>query len=395
MPIVYCNQAFTEITGYTHEEVFGTNCKFLQNDDRDQEGIVTMAKAIQKGKACRVLIRNYRKDGSLFWNDLSITPLFNENRKLTHFIGVQNDVTEIQNANNQLEQYANKLEGKVAERTKEIEATVQKLVENNLILEDQIQETKLAENMAQLSQAQFNAIAENFPNGFIVLFNADAEIVYLEGEELKRMNLNNADFEGKNIDVIPIFSKGQIAEIKQDLLRTIAGESLSFETEFRNNFYSVNTTPLRSNEESMVWALMVYNNITEQKKGQIELAKALRAEQELNELKSRFISMASHEFRTPLSAILSSAILIGKQNEPGMEERRIKHVSRIHTHVKHLVVILNDFLSLSKLDEGKLQAKPQQFELIEYCKTVIDEMESTKKEGQTIRLTQVIKYRFL
>ena len=385
LPIVYCNNAFTEITGYSLEEVFGKNCQFLQNDDRDQEAIITMAKAIQKGEACRVVLRNYRKDGTLFWNDLSITPLFNEKKKLTHFIGVQNDVTEIQNVNSQLEQYADKLEENVANRTKEIEATVQKLVENNLILEDQILETKLAESKAQRSQDQFNAIAENFPNGFIVLFNADSQLVYLEGEELKRMNLNKADFEGKYIDEISIFSKRQIDQIKQDLFKTIAGNSLSYEVKFGDFSYAVNTTPLKSEEESIVWALFVYNNITEQKKVQEKLAAALKEEQELSELKSRFISMASHEFRTPLSAILSSAILIGKQNEPGMEKRREKHVSRIHTHVKHLVVILNDFLSLSQLEEGKLQAKPQRFELIEFCKIVIDEMESTKKEGQVIQ----------
>ena len=389
MPIIYCNVAFTEITGYSREEVIGANCQLLQNDDRDQEAIVTMAKAIQKGEACRVLLRNYRKDGSLFWNDLSITPLFNENGILTHFIGVQSDVTEFHDVNSELEQYANKLEEKVVNRTKEIEATVQKLVENNFILEDQIRETKLAESMAQLSQAQFIAIAENFPNGVIMVFNSEFELVYLEGEELKHSNLNKDDFEGKHIDEMPIFSKKQIDQIKQDLLRTIAGESLSFETEFRNNFYAVNTTPLNSNDESIVWALMVYNNITKQKKIQVELAKALKSEQELSELKSRFISMASHEFRTPLSAILSSAILIGKQNEPGMEKRREKHVSRIHTHVKHLVVILNDFLSLSKLEEGKLQAKAQHFELIEYCKNVIYEMEATRKEGQSIRFKHI------
>ncbi|MEH6512698.1 MAG: PAS domain S-box protein [Maribacter arcticus] len=384
-PIIYCNFAFTEITGYSREEVIGENCQFLQNDDRDQEAIVTMAKAIKKGEECRVFLRNYRKDGTQFWNDLSITPLFNENQRLTHFIGVQNDVTEMQNAKNQLEQYANKLEEKVADRTKAIESTVQKLVENNLILEDQIQETKLAESKALRSQAQFNAIAENFPNGFIVVFNADYELIYLEGEELKRMNLNKINFEGKHIDDIPIFSKRQINQVKQDLFKTIAGKSLSFEVEFGDFCYAVNTTPLKSEEESIVWALFVYNNITEQKKVQEKLAKALKEEQELNELKSRFISMASHEFRTPLSAILSSAILIGKQNVPGLEERREKHVSRIRTHVKHLVVILNDFLSLSKLEEGKVEVKAQYFELIEYCKIVIDEMELTKKEGQVIQ----------
>jgi len=390
MPITYSNSAFSRMTGYKKSEILGRNCRFLQDDDRDQTEIKTLAIAIQKGSPCRVTLRNYRKDGSLFWNELTITPLYSKNQRLSHFIGVQNDVTEIQHAKKQLNSYADKLEEKVVERTKELEVTVQKLVETNINLEDQIQVTKRAENKAQHSQAQFTAIAKNFPKGLIVVFNTDFELVYVEGEELKRFDLKKADFEGKHIDNIPLFSKMQSERIKEDVLKTIKGESLSFEVEFQNDFYAVNTTPLKSDGEGIFWALFVYNNITEQKNVQEGLAKALKVEQELNALKSRFISMASHEFRTPLSAILSSAILIGKQNEPGKEERREKHVARIRTHVKHLVVILNDFLSLSKLEEGKVDARPQSFELIQFCKIMIDEMESTKKEGQTIQLKHTV-----
>lgn len=386
LPIIYCNRAFSKLTGYRRSEILGKNCRFLQEEDRGQEAITTMAKAIQKGEACHVVLRNYRKDGSLFWNELTITPLYDEDQKLTHFIGVQNDVTEVHQTKKQLEDYADKLEEKVKERTKEFESTVQKLVETNLSLEDQIQETILAENRSQRSQSKFTAIAKNFPKGLIVVFNADFKLVYMEGEELKRLNLNKNHFEGKHVDDIPIFSDQQVEGIKEDIIKTIKGNSLSFEVEFKDNNYAVNSTPLKSYSENNARALFVYYNITEQKKVQEKLAKALKVEQEVNELKSRFISMASHEFRTPLSAILSSAILIGKQNEPGKEERREKHVARIRTHVKQLVVILNDFLSLSKLEEGKVQVKPQHFELIQFCKILVDEMTATKKKGQTILL---------
>lgn len=209
----------------------------------------------------------------------------------------------------------------------------------------------------------------------------------MEGEELKRLHLKKEDFEGKGIDEIPIFSKEQIESIKQDINKTIKGRSLSFELEFQENCYTVNSTPLRSDAETIVWALFVYHNITDQRKVQNKLAEALQVEQELNELRSRFISMASHEFRTPLSAILSSAILIGKQNEPGKEERRMKHVTRIRNNVKNLVVILNDFLSLSKMEEGKVKANPQHFELVHFAKLLVAEMESIKKDDQIIRLT--------
>lgn len=387
LPIIYCNKAFSRITGYRQSEVLGKNCRILQNDDRDQDEIKTLALAIQNGEPCRVTLRNYRKDNTLFWNELTITPLYDKGQKLTHFIGVQNDVTEMQRAKKQLEEYANKLEEKVAKRTKEIESTVQKLVAANLTLEDQVQETKLAENKAQRSQALFSAIARNFPRGLIVVFNSDFELTYIDGEELTRLVLNKSDYTGRRIDDISILSKNQIEGIKKDIQKTLAGQSLSFEVEFKKNSYSANSTPLFSNGNKIVWALFVFHNITVQKQVQEGLAKALRTERELNDLKSRFISMASHEFRTPLSAILSSAILIGKQNEPGKEGRRIKHVQRIRHNVKNLVVILNDFLSLSKLEEGKVSASPQSFELIQFSKLLVEEMESNKKKGQRIHMT--------
>src|SRR5690606_23875335 len=127
LPILYTNKAFTQITGYESHEVLGKNCRFLQKGDSNQPEIAFMSKAIGHGTPCRALVRNYRKDGTLFWNDLSITPLYDNGQKLTHFIGVLNDVTEIQEAKKKLEIYAQALEDKVEERTREVQITVQKL----------------------------------------------------------------------------------------------------------------------------------------------------------------------------------------------------------------------------------------------------------------------------
>ena len=130
----------------------------------------------------------------------------------------------------------------------------------------------------------------------------------------------------------------------------------------------------------------VYSNISEQKRAELDIKEALKKEQELNELKSRFVSMASHEFRTPLTAILSSATLIGKLNQPGKEERREKYVKQIESNVQNLVVILNDFLSMSRLEEGKTSFQPEPFDLVQLSKLVVDEIETSKKEGQKITL---------
>jgi len=93
-PIVFANATFEQVTGYSQDETLGYNCRFLQNDDRDQPGIDQIRSAVERGESCTVLLRNYRKDGSMFWNELRIAPVRDATGQLTHFVGIQNDVTE-------------------------------------------------------------------------------------------------------------------------------------------------------------------------------------------------------------------------------------------------------------------------------------------------------------
>jgi two-component system, LuxR family, sensor kinase FixL len=121
-----------------------------------------------------------------------------------------------------------------------------------------------------------------------------------------------------------------------------------------------------------------------QKKAEAEVRKSLEKEKELNELKSRFVTIASHEFRTPLSTILSSSSLIGKYNELGEKEKIDKHIQRIKSAVTNLTGILNDFLSLSKLEEGITTNNPSEFSLDMLGKEVKEEMLPVLKENQEL-----------
>src|SRR5215204_5067341 len=93
-PIVYVNPAFERTTGYAAEEVLGRNCRLLQGEDRDQPALGELRAAVYEGRHCTVVLRNYRKDGTLFWNELSIYPVRGEEGRMTNFVGVQNDITE-------------------------------------------------------------------------------------------------------------------------------------------------------------------------------------------------------------------------------------------------------------------------------------------------------------
>jgi PAS domain S-box-containing protein len=92
-PIVYVNPAFEEISGYTADEVMGRNCRFLQADDREQPALDELREALTEARECRVVLRNYRKDGTPFWNELYVSPVHDEEGRLTNFVGFQNDIT--------------------------------------------------------------------------------------------------------------------------------------------------------------------------------------------------------------------------------------------------------------------------------------------------------------
>lgn len=112
--LIYANPAFQRLTGYEVDDILYQDCRFLQADDRDQPGLAAIREAVRSNTPCRQIIRNYRKDGSAFWNELSITPVFNEGDQLTYYIGIQKDVTP---------------EVEAKQRVRELEAEVQLLRE--------------------------------------------------------------------------------------------------------------------------------------------------------------------------------------------------------------------------------------------------------------------------
>jgi len=133
---------------------------------------------------------------------------------------------------------------------------------------------------------------------------------------------------------------------------------------------------------------MLRETLTALEKSKHELSEALEAEKDLGELKSRFVSMASHEFKTPLSTILSSAYLLEKYNDINEPDKRSKHIARIKNAVNDMKLILDDFLSLDKLDEGLIKANitlVQAKNIFSEIEITINEMQVNSKPGQTIQ----------
>ena len=143
-------------------------------------------------------------------------------------------------------------------------------------------------------------------------------------------------------------------------------------------------TAVRDDTGVLTGYIKITKDITQQKMLEEEMRNSLIREKELNEMKSRFVTLASHEFKTPLSVILSSVSLIDKYNTPGTEDNRHRHVQRIKSNVNNLRQILNDFLSVEKLEAGIVKNNPVPADLVKLTSDVLADMENSCRADQRI-----------
>ena len=217
-PIVYVNEGFTRLTGYERDEVLGKNCRFLQGKDTDPAIRATLRQAVREARPCFVEVLNYRKDGSAFWNALSLAPIF-EDGKLTHFVGVQTDVTAPKQMELQLRQ-AQKMEavghlaGGVAHDF------------NNLLT--------VINGCCELLRGQFE-----LPDGATPL----VEEVHKAGERAATLTRQLLAFSRKTVLQPRVLSLNDLVKDFQKLLGRLIGEDVQLTTDFRADAARVRVDP--------------------------------------------------------------------------------------------------------------------------------------------------------
>jgi signal transduction histidine kinase len=237
-------------------------------------------------------------------------------------------------------------------------------------------ERRSIENKLLKGKRLHDAMVHNFPEGVICVINKEMKYVLADGRGLKELGLEGAELKGEQAAI----GSGD------ELQRAFRGESVSFETIINHEPYTVNAVPIADANQDIKEILIVIRNISDRKRMENNLVKALQKEKELSLLKSQFVTMASHKFRTPLSTILSSVFLLENNVEADDQEKK-SYYDKIKRSVHNLTGLLNDFLSLGKLEEGKIKVAFSETDIKAFFQEFLQEIGLIKKGKQDILFT--------
>jgi signal transduction histidine kinase len=221
-----------------------------------------------------------------------------------------------------------------------------------------------------------DAMAHHFPDGVICILNKEMKYIFAGGRGLDELGMTGREITGEEAAI------GSGVELK----KAFSGEKVSFETIINSNNYAVNAVPVVDARSEINEILIVIRNITDRKKLENNLIRALEKEKELSLMRSQFVTMASHKFRTPLSTILSSVFLLENNVEADDQEKK-SYFEKVKRSVHNITALLNDFLSLGKLEEGKVRVAFSETDIKAFFQEFVQEIGSIKKEKQKIVFT--------
>lgn len=335
-----------------------------------------------------------KKDGSEFPVEVSLGHYTIEGEN--YALAFINDITQRKETEQAIAQLNAHLEQKVKEGSQSLAITVEQLGR-------QIQETERKD--AELERVN-NFLNSIWSHAGAIIFVADTDgvIQFFNPAAEKALGYSASEAVGK-LSVTSFHLQAELEQMAVALQPAVGGpvqpgfEVFRRSAEMRrgNNqewhyickdgsrFYvSLNITPLGDAHTPVSGYLGIAIDISEKKRAETELLAALEKEKELNELKSRFVSMASHEFRTPLSAVLSSAYLLSRYHKTEEQPQREKHIQRIVSSVTLLTEILNDFLSVGKIEEGNIQPNYREYNIEAQMKELVHDVQHLLKRGQDI-----------
>lgn len=527
-PMIYVNPSFERITGYSAAEVIGRDCRFLQGGDRNQIGLLDLRKAIEEQRECHSVLLNYRKDGTQFWNDLYIAPVFNDHGELTNYIGIQTDITDQVKSNQKLLASEERLrtvltsikEGitfsddsgyfsifntgmenltgytsveanashdfttflypdraehdKALQRLQQLQEkgramTVEtRICHRDGTFKDVLVSTRLmaykgkrmylssyydiTERKKVETQLRYQSERERLLNAILLKIQCELNldqilsITVKEAQELLRIDrvviyqfqqdwsgtfvveaINNPllSILGKTIDdtcfnqdyaqkyqnrAISSINDVELADLSpchKDLLQcfqvkanivvaisfgdTLWGLLIAHQCFAPRQWEEFEIDLLRQLANHVAIAIQqvkLFERVQDLNKNlecqvadrtqQLEqslsqLQRALLREKELNELKSQFISRASHEFRTPLATIQTASDLLRNYGHKMSDEKKLERIDKIQREVKGMTNLLEEVLIIGKTESGRFDLQSERINLEDFCLEIIEQ----------------------
>ena len=182
------------------------------------------------------------------------------------------------------------------------------------------------------------------------------------------------------------FLPPEMAQVRKARIEEVisSGQPLRFEDEYEGMYFQNSVCPVLNGEAKATSLAVFAHDITEQKRAEAEIRASLEKERQLNEFKSRIVSVISHEYRTPLTTILSSAEILERYSNKLTEERKRQHFHRIQTTVQRLTNLVSEVLVVNQAEAEKLSFTPTPLDLVEFCRELVTELQLTAKEDHTI-----------
>lgn len=231
----------------------------------------------------------------------------------------------------------------------------------------------------------FLQLLRNYPDGAVSIIDKNYNFVVTGGELHMRLAAEPSELIGHKI--YPKFPEKMRQVIKAQLKKIFRGYNLSeFELPYplKGELYIMDAFPLKEEDGSIIYAGVIIRNISHLKAAKEELKRSLKKEEELSELKSRFLTMASHEFKTPLTSVLLSADLLKKYAPADQKENLDKHINKIISSVHLVNELLNDFLSVEEIEKGKVAVNPVIIPIKECISMLVNEIANNQIKANQI-----------
>ena len=341
--IVYANPGFSAMTGYEPEEVMGKTPRLLQGPDTDPELLAELRRLLEHGESFFGETINYRKDGTPFVNEWSISPVHNDAGHATHYVAVQRDITK------------------------------------------RIQ----VERALRASEQKYRTVVENVRD---VVFGTDADgrFMFLNPAWTDVTGYPVEDAMGQPFAAYTSNGNGDAGQHAFEAMLRGQRDVCRCEVQLKTRdeaprWMEVFARPLYDDDGQIVSTSGTLHDVTKWHEAEAQMRAALEKERELGRLKSRFVSMASHELRTPLATIQSSAELAALFMRRGDEGKITKHIGRIEDNVERMTALLEDVLIFGRVESGRLPFHPEPMDLGPLAQETVSSMRQGIGQGRCIR----------